>query len=211
MKNYYQECLDSINTFISENKINKALAMLNTELSMPYVPEPYLSEFEKIKLNLSGHSGENNAYFLDMENIHRALLGDDMLQAKALISLERMNLRSVEDELILILEDHLIDENLKRYVLMICMEQEINLKVKLEHQGVLKEFNLQELENPFYSELYNSIKEDLTDMFESNNPSLLQLCYEELNLQLIATFPFMDKTITADKIAKQVAVYMNRG
>ena len=208
MKNYYQETLDTIKGLIKEGNKEEAEKLVIVELSMPYVPEPYLSEFEVIRDELAGHD-VTNMFYTDIESIHRALLGDEMTQAKAVVSLEHMNLRAVQEDLIDMLENGKLDDMGKRYILMVAMEQELDLSVSIELDNKLVSINTKTLENPFSSKKVIEIYEDLASRYESNNPSFLQFCMEELNMQLLNSFPFVPDNLNAQYIVDRVNTYFN--
>ena len=208
MKNYYQETLDTIKGLIKEGNKEEAEKLVIVELSMPYVPEPYLSEFEVIRDELAGHD-VTNMFYTDIESIHRALLGDEMTQAKAVVSLEHMNLRAVQEDLIDMLENGKLDDMGRRYILMVAMEQELDLSVSIELDQKLVNINTKTLENPFNSKKVIEIYEDLVSRYESNNPSFLQFCMEELNMQLLNSFPFVSDNLSAQYIVDRVNTYFN--
>lgn len=206
MENYYKECLDRIKSLSANGQLEEAKRMLEVELSMPYVPQPYLSEFQALRYELDGQDALKPAYFLDIESIHRAFYGDQSLQAKALLSLERMNLRTVREELTTLLTSDIAD-SLKRYVLLICLEQELSINMTLQLDGETITVDLDTLENPFQSEGYLQIIQELRDQLESKNPSLLELCYEELNQQMMMHFPKPMENISATSIYQRVTSY----
>jgi len=98
--NYYEEKLIEIKTLIEVDK-EKALAMINEELKMPYIPEKYETQFIKLadllKYELNEGAGIKS---LGKEEIIEMLFSDDKLKmATAIDALRNQNIRSFINEI----------------------------------------------------------------------------------------------------------------
>ncbi|QIK69891.1 DUF3196 family protein [Erysipelothrix sp. HDW6C] len=211
MDNYYETCLTSIQMLIEERNEVKALELLDQELSMPYVPEPYFSNFKALRDTLRLDNAPNAKYFDDMDQISDALLGNDNLKHKALISLERMNLRAVIDDLQSILMDKRIDDWLKKQIVFYLMDQSIDATLTIHLKSGIHELDILKLENPIGSKVYLNCLDDLVSTLESDNPSLLMLCIAELDQQVLEYFPQHFDSIASNDVLKRVKGYLDRG
>lgn len=210
MDNYYELTLKEIRKLISESNKNDALSMVEEELSMPYIPSEYKAEFETLRDMLVEKKMGQTAFFTRMEDIESALFGDEAQKAKALLSLENMNLRPYIDDLIMLLRGNL-DDFTKRMILMISMEQELSYKAFLTLNNKPYTIEINELKDPFQSQHYIKLYQDLVEMFESHDPSFLKLCQEVLNLTILQAYPFVDENINLEMIIDQTHEFLNQG
>lgn len=206
MSNYYEDTLVLIKRLIDEGKDEEARNSLVVELSMPYIPEPYFMQFNELMASLS-YSESTNMYYQDVDSIYEGLLGDDSSRAKAIASLERMNLRIIKDDIQVMLNDIGLDDLSKRYLLMLAMDQELDIEVDLVLDGKTLVGNSKHIENPFSNEIVLGVYNALVETYEAKNPSFLKFCLEELSHQLINSFPFVSNELSFDKIVSIVNSY----
>jgi GTPase SAR1 family protein len=206
MGNYYDETMVTIRALLEEGNLEEAKRMVVVELSMPYVPEPYYSELNDIMSSFRDEK-DANLYYYDIDSIYNGLLGDDATKAKAIASLENMNLRTIKDDLVIMLNGEGLDDLSKRYILMLVMDQELNLDIDMRLDGRSLVLNTGDLESPFTNEKVIGIYSSLIDLYEDSNPSFLKFCLEELNLQLLSSFPFVSDVLSLDYIVGRVSSY----
>lgn len=206
MNNYYRECLDSIRKYLAEGNTKKALAMIDEELSMPYVPEPFRSELIELQNEHRPRNQRSSHYFWEMDEIHRALLGDETLQAKALVSLEHMNLHGSELELQEIFAGG-ADESIKRLVLMVASAQKIDYEFTISLDNQIYQINPKTIKNPFESEKYVQVCKELEKRYGDDNPSLLTLSLQVLDRCVLENYPFIEEHLSSETIAQTVASY----
>jgi GTPase SAR1 family protein len=206
MSNYYDETMVTIRALLEEGNLEEAKRMVVVELSMPYVPEPYYSELNDIMSSFRDEK-DANLYYYDIDSIYNGLLGDDATKAKAIASLENMNLRTIKDDLVIMLNGEGLDDLSKRYILMLVMDQELNLDIDMRLDGRSLVLNTGDLESPFTNEKVMGIYSSLIDLYEDSNPSFLKFCLEELNLQLLSSFPFVSEVLSLDYIVGRVSSY----
>jgi GTPase SAR1 family protein len=206
MGNYYDETMVTIRALLEEGNLEEAKRMVVVELSMPYVPEPYYSELNDIMSSFRDEK-DANLYYYDIDSIYNGLLGDDATKAKAIASLENMNLRTIKDDLVIMLNGEGLDDLSKRYILMLVMDQELNLDIDMRLDGRSLVLNTGDLESPFTNEKVMGIYSSLIDLYEDSNPSFLKFCLEELNLQLLSSFPFVSEVLSLDYIVGRVSSY----
>lgn len=210
MDNYYDSTLKEIRKLISESNKIEALSMVEEELSMPYIPSEYKQEFEMLRDLLVEKQMSQTTFFTSMEEIEMALFGDEAQKAKALLSLENMNLRPYIDDLIQLLRKDL-DDFTKRMILMISMEQELSYKAFLTLNNQPYTIEISDLVDPFQSQHYIAVYQALKEMFESHDPSFLKLCQEVLNLLILQAYPFVDESISLDRVIDQTHHFLNQG
>ena len=206
MSNYYDETMVSIRKLIEDGNIEEAKKLVIVELSMPYVPEPYYSELLEINESFRD-SKDVGLFYHDIESIFNGFLGDDATKAKAIASLENMNLRLVKDDLVIMLNGEGLDDLSKRYILMLLMDQELDVDVDMTLDGRSLVLNTKDLVSPFSDDRVVRIYSSLVEMYEAKNPSFLKFCLEELNLQLLNSFPFVGDELSLDFIVDKVKSY----
>ena len=84
MNNYYETCLLTLNELIESGETRSALELVSKELGMPYVPEPYFTQFNQIRDSIILDSRPSSQYFENEDEINFALMGNEALQYKAL-------------------------------------------------------------------------------------------------------------------------------
>ena len=208
MGNYYDDTMVTIRALLEEGNLEEAKRMVVVELSMPYVPEPYYSELNDIMSSFRDEK-DANLYYYDIDSIYNGLLGDDATKANAIASLENMNLRTIKDDLVIMLNGEGLDDLSKRYILMLVMDQELNLDINMRLDGRSLVLNTGDLESPFTNEKVMGIYSSLIDLYENSNPSILKFCLEELNLQLLSSFPFVSDVLSLDYIVGRVSSYFD--
>lgn len=211
MNNYYETCLLTLNELIDNGQTKEALELVSKELEMPYVPEPYFSQFNQIRDSIVLDSQPSSQYFEDEDEIGFALLGNEALQYKALMSLERMNLRSLESKLRQWFKDPIIADWIKKQLLFFMMEQDFHLEIELVLNSQEHLLNIKDLINPFSTKAFVECENTLRDKLESHNPSLLILCVSHLEQLALNAFPFKVIDINADTIIDEVKSYLGEG
>lgn len=208
MNNYYETCLEDIKTFIRENKLSDALAMIDEELKMPYVPQPYFDEFCRLRDTLRIDTHVSQQAFDDLDDIQEALKGNERMQDKALQSLAMMNLRAVMDSIETIMTDQYIADAHKKVILKLMMQQEIQGTCEILLSGSRHRLNIGALIDPIDTVAFKSVANKLIELLESNNPSMLILCLGELEFTANDAFPLNELNDSAESILKRVKRYM---
>lgn len=211
MDNYYEMRLSEIRHAINENNFESALSLLDEELNMPYIPQPYHDAFKSLRDSVRIDATPHAKYFESIEEISEGLLGNDALKLKAIMSLERLNLRAYLNEIESILSNKNVDDWMKRQILIFLIEQNINRDLNLYIAGDLILLNPSTLENPIGSKEYIDAYEFLIEKLESENPSLLMLCIAELDQMIMENFPIHRIVINAEEIIERVNQYLNAG
>jgi len=211
MSNYYDTCLANIHELIQNNKKSEALEILEEELSMPYIPKLYRDSFEELYRSLNLPDESQSAFFTNMDDISQNLLGNSAQVAKALLSLENLNLRPYIDELIDLLRSNALSDEIKRMILLIAMEQELSFDCFVVLDQKPYSFNISDLSDPFQDLHYLNIYKKLHELYESNDPSFLKLTLDVLNMEIIRVFPFVNDSLTVEAVVLKTKSYLNKG
>ena len=207
MNNYYDMCIEEIKNLLNEGNDAMALMKVRNELDMPYVPEPYFSMFESLLNDIVVDQRPKSQFFVSIADIEDALRGNEALQQKAILSLERMNLRQDMDWCRSVLVHQEIQDWIKKQILLFMMEQEINGAFDVEINQQKLTLNIEYLLHPQASESYQQCALDLQNILESHNPSMLILCLGELDYLALETFPNALKSTDARTIIERVESY----
>lgn len=208
MNNYYETCMDSIQSLLDEGNTREALELIDEELRMPYVPEPYFTQLQSIRDSMRIDTTPSSKYYEDIEDLEEAFRGNELLQHKAIISLERMNLRNELSHIKKWLVDEYIEDWIKKQILFFLIDQSIDMELHLKLKMTEHVIDTSQLENPFESKSYQSCVLQLGDMLESENPSLLILCLGVLEQRVLDAFPVPIKDLKAEEILDTVNTYL---
>lgn len=208
MDNYYDDCIQEIEAYINKGEMSLALALVQKELAMPYVPEPYFSKFSEYLNDIVVDNKPRSQFFDSLEEIEGALRGNASLQQKGLLSLERMNLRAAQEWLSDVLLNHSIHDGIKKQILLFMLEQEIQGTYEIFLDQEVIGIDVGSLKHPVDSSAYQTCHQELRDILESHNPSLLLLCIGELDYAALERFPHDLKRIEAQSIIDRVNSYL---
>lgn len=207
MSNHYELCLNEINDYLKEGLEEKALELIKKELAMPYVPEPYFTQFNNYLNEIVIDQRPHSQYFDTVQEIETALKGNQTLQQKGIVSLERMNLRSELEwcETILLTQD--IQDWIKKQILLFMMEQEIKGQYQVLLQDKIEVIDMEQLIHPLATQTYQICYQGLQEELESDNPSMFMLCVGELEYLMLEVFPFESEGLKAHDIITRVQAY----
>lgn len=207
MNNYYKEIIQEIEQHIALNEQEQALEKLYVELSMPYIPQEHQAVFESLLHKIKQSQNKAVPLFTDIESIKEALFSNELQVVKALQSLENMNLRSIEYDLLELLKSDL-DDIIKRMILLQMLEQQMHLELQIKLKGEYLTLCTQDLLSPFESEHYQKVYQELVENYESVDPSYLNLALEVLNIEMMESFPFIDTSIDRERIITKLNDYL---
>jgi len=203
MNRYYDECLKEIQKALNSGQVEKARTLLKEELSMPFIPEPYNTQFETLYAELPKVS-TSSSFYTDIDDVVEGLLSKDERQVKALFSMQRMNLRMHLSELKGLLVSSEIEDEMKNFILITMLEQNISGIWQVSLKNRLHELDLKNLKLPYETEAYRNTYQKLRDRYESFDPSFLQLCVMELNALSHKRFPFSHEEIDEKEVIQRV-------
>lgn len=189
---YYETCLKEIQSLIAENKLNEAYLKISEELAMPYIPKAFLSEIENYEKEVRNQLKSNETIqtsLQDPSDILNALKGDEEKVIYALDSMSHLNLRNHIDlieEAFKILKDRLMLSLLIR----ICVEQALVNEFSFEADECHYTIIPMSLTLPEDSDGFE-IAESYLEKWCLKEPSLYQLCLQELHLESLLKLPLV--------------------
>jgi len=176
---------------------DEAIDILVEELSMPYIPEPYGSLLNLAYDDILIEKQENKDLRYQTKTIYsdeefHILLTKDTTQEVMVSVLEQLrnyNVRRLLPEI----KDFLLNINrdsvLKSVLIEIMIEQEIDEEMEVYKQKEYIPFNPSNLPFVLESEVYQEASKLLIEVLENDNPSLLQLSIEFLEMFLYHHYP----------------------
>ncbi len=197
VKNTYDEILETIDHALSKGQIKTALDLIDEELRMPYVPSYVLAKLMQFKEIALTAQKMNQEIHLDMseEGILAYLKQDELHQLRALEAFSVMNMRSVIPLVQKAFD--LIDKRLLKCLLCkLTIEQALTESFTFSDEGIRYEFIPAALTLPEDSEGIQKAKAYLKSWLEDDDPSMLKLCLEQMELESLLKLP---ETIDEDE------------
>jgi len=187
--NYYKLKHEEMIKLQEAEAFEEALALVDEELSMPYIPQAYLSIFKQLKKELSQTLKLNQPVPIlhDPDQIREHLQKDEMHQLKALDALSKLNMRAHPD-LVQTAFELIEDRLLISLLIRLCIEQAITQEYTFTSEGLTYTFIPAALILPEDSEGVEGAKDLLIEWLEKE-PSLLKLCLEQLEVTSLLKLP----------------------
>ena len=134
--NYYDELLAGIRKNMEQGNYDSANAMIEEELSMPYVPSKVLTELNELKKELKPYlSKEKEMKIMSPEEVSKALEKGGEAVFRALRTLDNSNIRNYLD----VIQEYLLDEMADRLVVSMlieaCQKQQVSTPLSYYHWG----------------------------------------------------------------------------
>ena len=192
--NYYDQTIATIVKLIDDDQLNDALALLNEELSMPYIPAKAQQKFEALKAEIHTKQSEKTTpnHQMDLSMIESYLFDEDPdRQDYALAMLEKANARQYMDCIKRYLVEPDGDATVKTALLHILLSQQIQgvLDVVKNYTTIQVDLSLLQpldKENTFYRQLCIWIETLFQD-----NASLVHLFTQWAWDMLVSIYPIM--------------------
>ena len=208
MNLYYESLFKEIDTLLVGGHIDKVRGMLEEELRMPYIPEDVEVRLKDYLNQCSVTKEQSVQYFTDFESIRSSLLRNDALIVKALESLGRLNVRQHVGAISDVLLDDNITDDIKRHILMILMDQDVNQSFSVLMNDQRHELSISTLKNPFDTSHFHDILKQCQARFDKN-PSLLELAIQEVCRCAHAGFPLEMDKYNMESIENSLKSYMD--
>lgn len=203
-KNYYQTQLELIEAKIKAGEWAEAQALVKDELAMPFIPGAYLSQFKEQEQTIAQalRQSEPIRALQDPEAILDLLKKDELSQLKALDAMSKLNLRAHDDlirEAFRVLEDRLLINLLIR----LLIEQAITEEFGFKDDGVEYTFIPASLTLPEDSDGYLDAHQLFRNWLDKD-PSMLQLCLDQLQLVSLLKLPETYEADEAEELALEI-------
>ncbi|HHX52275.1 MAG TPA: DUF3196 family protein [Erysipelothrix sp.] len=186
--NYYQEIEQKIKENMDSQNYQDALELIESELSMPYIPQDLQEKLEEWHKECLTQLDQNPAYALSFEVISQWLFDIDPIKVEsALLGLKDINLRNYIDDIQKLLEHH-PDRLVQSFILLECINQEIDTTFKFNKFGLDYEVNPIYIEHPIETDGYQIASQKLSEI-TFKEPSLNELVQQLLIGEVIEALP----------------------
>lgn len=188
--NSYDDILNEIDDHLTKGKIKNALDLIDEELRMPYIPPFVLAKLNQFKEIAMTAQKMNTEIHLDMseEGILKYLHQDELHQLRALEAFSVMNMRNfvpLVQEAFNCIEGRL----LKCLLTKLTIEQALTESFTFSDEGITYEFIPASLTLPEESEGYQEARSHLKAWLEDDDPSMLKLCLDQVELECLLKLP----------------------
>lgn len=190
VKNTYDEILDVIDQHLTNGEIQSALTLIEEELRLPYIPpmiETKLRQYKSVALSAQKMKEEVRLEMSE-EGILAYLKQDDLHQLRALEAFSVMNMRNclpLVQEAFNLLETRV----LKCLLCKLTIEQALTDEFSFSDDGLRYEFIPASLTLPKDCDGVAKSKATLQRWLENDNPTMLKLCLDQLELESLLKLP----------------------
>lgn len=185
---YYNDILLQINSLIQAKAYKEAELLVNEEMNMPYIPPDILIKLIELQSQITIHTKSDRPKALDEETIRKLLDSDISHQESAVYALNELNLRSHFD-LVQTALNQVRDPFLLKILIHICIKQALTETFSTVIDEVQYTFIPASLTLFTDSEGYLRAKDLLKQYLQDDNPSMLELCFQQLEVQSILHYP----------------------
>lgn len=210
MEYYYEDILKQLHKLMAEHKEQEAYAILEQELSMPYIPkdvEPELIRLYNDCRSTLRRDKHQRSY--DEEDVEALLNGSLEEQFMAVELLKKSNIRNHLDQIeaYLCSTPHLL---VSSYLIDALMEQKIADEIHMKYNEMDISFLPCYIEAPMRSKGAIIAANALCEWFEDEDPTFLKLCIESLIQECYLHLPFNIDEDEGIPLALSVVCYVMR-
>ena len=206
MDTYYEDILKKVETLMKDAQFAEAYAILDEELSMPYIPreyeEPLIAYYNQCRSECKWK--DTAVREEDIETLLKGSLEEAFL---AIEQLKKSNIRNHMDAVAdyLSKNPHYLVRSL---MIEAMMEQNITDEVSVDIDGLEVTFSPCSLDAPMESEGALEAVNYLKDWFENDNPTFTMMCVETLVKEAYLRLPFNIEEDEALPLAAAVTAYV---
>lgn len=207
MNTYYEELIEKVELLINEAKFEEAYQIVAEELELPFIEKKYEDKLIAYYNELKPHVMKANPKSFDEEDIDALLHGSLDEVFLAIEQLRKSNIRNHLDAI----QDYLDDSPnflAKAYLIEAMMEQNVSQTFRVEHEGLMVEFNPCFIEPMMESQGAILVMKYLRDWFENDDPTFLMMCMETLFKEAYLMLPFNIEVEDALQIAIAIVLYV---
>ena len=189
-ENYYDEVIRQITSCIEEGRYQKAMDMIQEELSMPYVPSDSLQKLNDLLLMVKPFlNREKPDVLLKPEQLLEYLRKGGASGQKALQSLQQGNIRNYLQAIQQYLDQPDADRILVSFLIEACALQQVNVPLRYHDLDGDHTVIPAQVTNALGSESFEDCWVLLEELFENENPSFLQQCHQILIQYTYVRYP----------------------
>ncbi len=185
---YYTDILNQIEALIKSKAYKDAELLVNEELHMPYIPPDVLLKLKAFQNEIAFNTKASRPKSLDVETLRSFLSLDIDHQESSVYALNELNLRA-HSELVQTALTQISDHYLIKLIIHICIKQALTESFQVDIDQVHYTFIPASL-TPFTdSQGYLRAKDLLNKYLQDDNPSMLELCLQQLEYQSVLYYP----------------------
>lgn len=207
MDTYYEDILKEVEAFLEKKNFQKAFAILEEELSMPYIPKEYEQRLIDLYNLCRSEVKTNTTTSYTEEDIESLLKGSLDEQFLAIEQLKKSNIRNHFDAI----REYLANQPhylIRSYLIEALMDQNVSDEFTIELDGCIVTFSPCFIEPPMDSDGAIEALNYLKEWFENENPTFMMMCVETLVKEAYLRLPYNIEEEDALGIALGVAHYV---
>lgn len=180
------EFKEAIDELMKNRQYEKALPLIESELAQPYLPPGFLQVYQQYKQEIKASTrSENNT--LDAKTCFEMLIHDDN-PLMALSQLSEFSLMKHIDAIqqVLTFSNNPFSVGL---LIQLCVEQQLSATFTMNKDAQRIEFVPMYVQSIEDSDGYQSIEKLIKDIFENDNPSIMNMALQLLMQESILLLP----------------------
>ncbi len=175
-----------IDELMKKRRYDEALPLIESELAQPYLPPGFLQVYQQYKQEIKA-SIRNETNTLDAKTCFEMLMHDD----NSWMALSQLSEFALMKHIDAIQQVFTFSNNPFSVGLLIqlCVEQQLSATFTMNKDGQRIEFIPMYVQSIEDSEGYKSIEKKIKDIFENDNPSIMNMALQLLMQESIMLLP----------------------
>ena len=177
MNSVYDEILNDIKQALEDGDLEKAHALIDNELNMPYIPPEVEEKLKALNKDLHYQESEKSTKTeIPLDDLLRLLKGNEKSQLVASVQLANRNLRNCLDEI----KDWLSKNpcvEAASYIIEALSEQKIETEIDYNKNGNLIHFSTKDIKPVIEIPGFIEGAKFLRKYLEVNHPDILQMTW----------------------------------
>lgn len=207
-ENYYSALIQHIEALINSNDLKSAKALIDEELSMPFVPKDVLEKLEEYKSYVDGELIEiKGTKIMTPQEVYDCLKSQSEKAYKALETLAMSNIRAYLTVIRDLLEDQEVNHTLKALLIEQLSMQQVNDIIQIVDQGKIINVIPTALPLAINQKNYSIVERKLEQLI-SSNPTFLQQCKMVLVNVVYDRYPMMINDDEIERVAYSIVHYV---
>lgn len=187
MNPYYQNLVSQIVDLFGKGEFDKANTLIQSELSLPYIPQDALDILEQYQDECRPYLSRMPAR--DPLQLEKWVHGDARSQEMAASALQSMNLRQYKPEVQTLLSSDKLLQEFKGELIEALMEQKLEDEYTINKDGMEIAFIPSLITPKEQDSVVNESLKLLDDWLSADNPALLSFCQQLLDQEILEMRP----------------------
>lgn len=207
MDTYYADLLKKVEILMNDGDVQSAYAILEEELSMPYVPMDIEDTLIQAYNQCRSECKAKDVKSYDEEDVDSLLLGNLEESFLAIEQLKKSNIRNHFPAIQTYLNKE-VNVLVRALLIEAMMEQHITDEFTTEVDGMEVTFSPCAIEEPMEAQGVNEAILILREWFENDNPTFTIMCVETLVKEAYMRLPFNVDETEGEAMASSIARYV---